>query len=66
MGVITKIALWLYPVPAITGIAVWLFIFFSAEAVYIAGAVGVIALGALVFLAKAYKQQQWPFLHTAK
>ena len=44
--------MWLYPLPAIIGIAVWLFIFFSAEWQYIAGAVGVIALGCLVYAIK--------------
>jgi amino acid permease len=44
--------MWLYPLPAIIGIAVWLFIFFSAEWQYIAGAIGVIALGCLVYAIK--------------
>ncbi|MBK7149786.1 MAG: amino acid permease [Bacteroidetes bacterium] len=38
----------LYPLPALVGIAVWLFIFFSAEWIYIAGAVGIILLGILM------------------
>ena len=44
--------MWLYPLPALVGIVVWLFIFFSAEAVYMAGALGVIAMGALVYAVK--------------
>ena len=41
--------MWLYPVPAIIGIAVWLFVFFSAEWYYIAGALGIITLGAATY-----------------
>lgn len=39
----------LFPLPALIGIAVWLFIFFSAEWYYIAGALGIIALGILLY-----------------
>lgn len=53
--------MWLYPLPALIGIGVWLFIFFSAEAVYIAGAFGVIALGVVAYLLKAKTQKEWPF-----
>ena len=53
--------MWLYPLPALIGIAVWLFIFFSAEAIYIAGAFGVIALGIIAYLLKAKTQKEWPF-----
>lgn len=42
----------LYPLPAIVGIVVWLFIFLSAEWIYIAGAVGLILLGILVYWMK--------------
>lgn len=44
--------MWLYPLPALIGIAVWLFIFSSAEWPYIAGAFGVIALGTVAFYLK--------------
>lgn len=44
--------MWLYPMPAVVGILVWLFIFFSAEWMYIAGALGVIALGCLIYFLK--------------
>lgn len=53
--------MWLYPLPPIIGIAVWAFIFFSANWQYIAGAVGVIALGAALYLINASRQKQWPF-----
>lgn len=41
----------LYPLPPVVAIVVWGFIFCSAEARYILGAVGVIAAGVLLFLA---------------
>jgi amino acid transporter len=44
--------MWLYPLPAVVGIVVWLFIFFSAEPVYIAGALIVIALGCMAYWLK--------------
>ena len=44
--------MWLYPLPGLVGIVVWLFIFFSADWSYIAGAIGVIALGCLVYWLK--------------
>jgi fructoselysine transporter len=49
--------MWLYPLPAIVGIIVWLFIFFSAEWIYIAGAVSIILLGILVYAAKEKQGQ---------
>ncbi len=39
----------LFPLPVIFSILIWLFIFFSAEWYYIAGALGIIATGAILF-----------------
>jgi fructoselysine transporter len=44
--------MWLYPMPAIVGIAVWLFVFCSADLKYILGAQGVIIVGALLYYAR--------------
>ena len=44
--------MWLYPLPALIGIAVWVFIFLSADWIFIGGALGVIALGCLVYWLK--------------
>ncbi|HLP50530.1 MAG TPA: amino acid permease [Chitinophagales bacterium] len=41
--------MWLYPLPALIGIAVWVFIFCSADWPFTVGALGVIALGCLVY-----------------
>jgi len=41
--------MWLYPLPAIIGIIIWLFILFTSPWVYIASAAGIIGVGAVVF-----------------
>ncbi len=46
--------MWLYPIPPLIGIAVWLFIFFSAETIYLVGAGSIIALGCIVYFAREY------------
>jgi amino acid transporter len=51
----------LYPLPALIGILVWAFIFFSAQWQFILGAVTVIALGGMVFTLQSYQKNQWPF-----
>jgi len=42
--------MWLFPLPALLSIAIWLFIFFTSDWQYIAGAISVIALGAILFM----------------
>ena len=51
----------LYPLPAIVGIIVWAFIFCSAQWQFILGAVGVIAIGCLIFGIQSYQKKLWPF-----
>lgn len=53
--------MFLYPLPAIIGIIVWAFIFFSAEWQFIAGALGVIAAGVLIFVGQSAQSKAWPF-----
>jgi fructoselysine transporter len=53
--------MWLFPLPALIGIAVWLFVFFSVEWKYILGAFSVIISGTLVFLYRARSTKAWPF-----
>ena len=50
-----------YPLPAVIGIIVWAFIFFSAEWQFILGALAVIALGSLIFMLQSYQKKEWPF-----
>ena len=53
--------MWLFPLPALAGIAVWLFIFFSAEWVYIFGALAIIVSGSGLFLINSKRKKAWPF-----
>lgn len=41
--------MWLYPLPAIIGIIIWLFILFTSPWIYIASAAAIIAAGVVVF-----------------
>ena len=64
----------LFPIPALLSIAGWLFIFLrpvflpvadpdqrAKDLWYIAGAVGIIALGILIFFIRARSKRDWPF-----
>ncbi len=53
--------MWAFPLPAILGILIWLFIFFSSGWEYIVGALCIILAGIFVFLLRANHLQQWPF-----
>jgi fructoselysine transporter len=53
--------MWLFPIPALIGISVWLFIFFSSEWIYILGAFLVIITGIILFLIFTWKRKKWPF-----
>ncbi len=44
--------MWLYPVPPVIAILIWLFIFFSADKIYVAGALGFILIGIILFVIK--------------
>ncbi len=63
-----------YPIPVILSIAGWMFIFLrplflpdsdpvqnSKDLWYIAGAVGIIAIGAVMFFIRAKRKKEWPF-----
>lgn len=53
--------MWAYPLPAVLGILIWLFIFFSSGWEYILGALCIILAGIIVFLLRANRLQQWPY-----
>lgn len=57
--------MWLYPLPAILGIIIWLFIFISSDWEFIMGAFGVITLGIIIFLIKARSELTWPYEKTS-
>lgn len=48
----------MYPLPVVIGISVWLFIFFSAEPIYIAGALAVIATGCVAYGVKSFLSRE--------
>lgn len=50
-----------FPIPPITGIIVWMFVFFSADWQYILGAIAFIAAGFLLFLYQSNRKKLWPF-----
>ncbi len=52
----------LYPLPAILGICIWGFIFFSTGNKMMLGGVTVISLGIVAYLLKANRNKEWPFL----
>lgn len=53
--------MFLYPLPALAGIAVWLFIFFTSELRFILFALGIILSGIALFLLFSRQQKKWPF-----
>ncbi|HVN07645.1 MAG TPA: APC family permease [Patescibacteria group bacterium] len=57
--------MWLYPLPAIFAIVLWLGVFLSTGRTALAG-LGVMATGAVVFLVRAASSQQWPFAEAAR
>ena len=57
--------MWLYPVPAVTAILLWLGVFFSTGRTALAG-LGVMAAGAVVFFVRAAAAHEWPFAEEAR
>lgn len=53
--------MWAYPLPAVLGIVVWLFIFFSSGLTYILGACGITLVGVIIFLLWSARLKRWPF-----
>jgi amino acid transporter len=53
--------MWLFPLPALLGIIVWMFIFVSSGWEYITGAVAIIVSGIIIFLVRAFRKKSWPF-----
>jgi fructoselysine transporter len=51
----------LFPLPALISIAIWLFVFYFTGLPFIASAIGVIAIGAVVYFIRAKAIREWPF-----
>ncbi|MDP4198566.1 MAG: amino acid permease [Bacteroidota bacterium] len=50
-----------FPVPAILSILIWLFVFYFTGLPFISGALGVIAVGVVVFLVRSKVTKEWPY-----
>lgn len=56
----------LYPIPAIIAILIWGYIFFSTGTKMMIGGLVVIALGAVAYLLKSWRNRKWPFSSETK
>ena len=54
--------MWLYPLPALIAILMWIGLFLSTGTYFAIGGVVVMALGAIVFLIRSYIKNDWPFM----
>ncbi len=53
--------MWLYPLPALIAILMWIGLFVSTGFYFAIGGVVVMSTGAIVFLVRAYYNKEWPF-----
>jgi amino acid transporter len=53
--------MWLYPAPALVALLGWIFVFATTDVRVIGFGLGVLVLGAVVFLAWSRSSEQWPF-----
>jgi amino acid transporter len=56
--------MWLYPLPCIVALVGWLFVYAGTGALFITIGAGTLAVGAVVFLVWARRQNAWPFAAT--
>ena len=56
--------MWLYPLPAIVAILMWIGLFLSTGFYFVLGGLGMIILGTVVYLVRAFKLNDWPFVKT--
>lgn len=53
--------MWLYPLPALIAILMWIGLFFSTGMYFAIGAVVIIFIGTFVFFIRSYYIKDWPF-----
>ncbi len=53
--------MWLYPLPALIAIVMWLGLFFSTGTYFAVGGIVVMSIGAGMFLLRSYIKKEWPF-----
>lgn len=51
----------LFPLPPLISLLVWIGLFLSTGFNFIAGGLGMIMLGSIVYFFRAYRQKEWPF-----
>ncbi len=56
--------MWLYPLPALAAIVMWLGLFLATGKTFILVGLGVLALGVLVYLLRAHRLHEFPFAET--
>ena len=55
--------MWLYPVPALIAILMWIGLFLSTGMYFALGGVVVMSIGAAVYFVRSYYKKDWPFEH---
>jgi len=55
--------MWLYPLPALVAILMWLGLFFSTGMYFALGGILIMLIGTLVFFVRAYIIKDFPFMH---
>jgi amino acid transporter len=58
--------MWLYPLPCLVALVGWLYVYCSAEPLFIQIGVGTLLLGIAVFLIWAKRRGDWPFTQVEK
>jgi fructoselysine transporter len=53
--------MWLYPLPALIAIVMWLGIFFSTGEYFAFGGIAVMSIGAATFFLRSFIKKEWPF-----
>ena len=53
--------MWLYPLPALIAIFMWLGIFYSTGKYFALGGIAVMSIGAVIFILRSYVKKDWPF-----
>jgi amino acid transporter len=53
--------MWLYPLPCLLALAGWLYLYLTAERLFIALGLATLAAGVVVFVAWSWRARTWPF-----
>lgn len=57
--------IWLYPVPNLLALLGWIFVFATTDVMVVLFGLGMLAAGALLFLAWSWRTRRWPFVEVA-